>query len=65
MPAQNSPENIPENITENPVAVNDPHQGSVMFRLCGARLAGAADIRDAEAAKRNLDALARAFQGAH
>jgi hypothetical protein len=37
----------------------------VMFRLCGARLAGAADIRDAEAAKRNLDALARAFQGAH
>lgn len=65
MPAQNSPENIPENITENPVAVNDPHQGSVMFRLCGARLAGAADIRDAEAAKRNLDALVRAFQGAH
>ena len=58
-------ENSPEHLKENPVAVNDPHQGSVMLRLCGAKLAGAVEIRDAEAAKNNLNALVHALQCVH
>jgi hypothetical protein len=52
------------NAEQTVAAVSDPHQGKLLLRLCGSKLAGAVEFQDARTARRNLEGLVHALQGA-